>query len=148
MPKEHVFLSYCRDNKSEVAKLRGDLTAAGESVWWDQDILPGQDWRLEIRKAMKNAYSVVLCLSREIEDRVTSGVYPEILDAIAAYREYSPGTVYLIPVRLSDCKIPQLEIDGTRTLDRLQFVDLFPPSQRAAGVKELIRSLLATPHHP
>lgn len=146
--KKYVFLSYGRDNKAEVAKLHSELIAAGEAVWWDQDILPGQDWKLEIRKAMRNAYAVVLCLSQETAARTTSGIYPEALDAIAAYREYSPGSTFLIPVRLSDCEVPPIEIDGTRTLDRLQFVDLFPLSERTDGLTRLVRSLQAAPHHP
>ena len=47
--------------------MRSDLVAAGEVVWWDDDILPGSDWKREIRKAMKNSYAVVLCLSKEAE---------------------------------------------------------------------------------
>jgi hypothetical protein len=136
MPKKHVFLSYCHDNRSEVRQLRDDLTRAGESVWWDQDIQPGQDWVFEIRQAMKNAYAVVLCLSKESEARATSGIYPEAVDAIRSYREYAPGSIFLIPVRLSDCQIPPIEIDGTRTLDRLQYQDLFPPSKYAAGTQK------------
>ena len=49
MSKTHVFLSYCRDNKAEVQRLHDELVVAGEPVWWDQDILPGQDWKTEIR---------------------------------------------------------------------------------------------------
>src|SRR6202035_1408271 len=82
--KKHVFLSYCHDNIDEVARLREELIKAGEAVWWDQDIKGGQDWKFEIRKAMKNAYAVVLCLSQESESRVTSGIYQEALDAIDA----------------------------------------------------------------
>src|SRR5689334_9700214 len=108
MKKKHVFLSYCRDNMDQVARLRGDLSAAGESVWWDQDIQPGQDWKLEIRQAMKDAYAVVLCFSKESQARNRSGIYPEALDAISAYREYAPGSIFLIPVRLSECEIPPL----------------------------------------
>jgi len=146
--KRHVFVSYCRENKNEVAQLRDELMAGGEAVWWDQDIKAGQDWKLEIRKAMKGAYAVVLCLSQESEARTTSGIYPEALDAIAAYREYAPGSIFLIPVRLSKCEIPPIEIDGTRMLDRLQFVDLFPAHKRANGLKSLLDAIRSTPHRP
>ncbi len=144
----HVFLSYCHDNFSEVSKLRNDLIRAGETIWWDRDILPGKDWKQEIRRAMKGSYAVVLCLSKELTDRVKSGVYPEILDAIAAYRQLSPGSIFLIPVRLSRCEVPDIEIDDSRTLDRLQSVDLFPASKRVAGLKRLVESLRALYGHP
>jgi tetratricopeptide (TPR) repeat protein len=144
MSKKHLFLSYCRDNKAEVSKLRDNLIAAGEQVWWDQDILGGHDWKLEIRKAMRDAYAIVVCLSTETADRITSGVYTEVLDAIAAYREHAPGSIFLIPVRLSECDIPLIEIDGTRTLDRLNYVDLFETD----GFDKLIRSIQASSLHP
>jgi hypothetical protein len=128
--------------------LRNDLVAAGEAVWWDEDIHPGQDWKFEIRKAMNNAYAVLLCLSRESEARTASGIYPEALDAINLYREYAPGSIFLIPVRLSPCTIPPVEIDGTRTLDRLQYQDLFPASRYAEGIQKLLAAIRATPHHP
>lgn len=148
MAKEHVFLSYCHENTDEVAGLREELIAAGEAVWWDQDIKPGHDWKFEIRKAMKNAYAVVLCLSKESEGRTTSGIYAEALDAINAYREYPPGSIFLIPARISACEIPPIEIDGTRTLDRLQYVDLFPAKKRAANIKKLLHAIQDALHHP
>jgi hypothetical protein len=144
----HVFLSYCRDNLQDVAALRDELISAGESVWWDQDILPGQDWQLEIRQAMNAAYAFVLCLSTESQARTTSGIYPEAMDAIKAYRQYKPGTVFLIPVRLSQCDIPPIEIDSTRTLDRLQYVDLFPAAKRDDGLTRLKAAIRAAPLHP
>ena len=147
MVKKHVFLSYCHDNQTEVSRLRNDLIAAGEAVWWDQDLLPGQDWKLEIREAMRDAYAVVLCLSTESQARTTSGIYPEALDAISAYREYAPGTIFLIPIRLSDCRIPPFEIDGIR-LDRLHYLDLFPPSNYVASFNKLLGAIRATPYHP
>ena len=146
--KKHVFLSYCHENTIEVRRLREELMAADEAVWWDGDIKPGQDWKLEIGKAMKSAYAVVLCLSEESEASATSGIYPEALEAINAYREYWPGSIFLIPIRLSDCEIPPIEIDSTRMLDRLQFVDLFPAERRANGVKTLLGAIQSTPHHP
>ncbi len=148
MAKKHVFLSYCHDNRSDVARLHDELLAAGEPVWWDQDILPGQDWKHEIRKAMKEAYAVVACFSKETDARLKSGMYPELLDAVQAYREYAPGSVFLIPVRLSNCTIPEIEISDTKTLASLQYVDLFPPSKRSDGLQRLITSLQNAPEHP
>jgi len=150
MPKlpTHLFLSYCREDKTQVNRLREDLLNAGEVVWWDQDLDAGEDWRLAIRKAMKNSYAVVVCLSRQTEARIESGMYPELSNAIAAYRDYAPGSVYLIPVKLSECEIPLVQIDGHRTLDNLHFVELFPDSQWEAGVQLLVKALRKAPHHP
>ncbi len=146
--KKHIFMSYCKENIAAVRSLREDLLGADECVWWDQDILPGQDWRFEIRRAMQEAYAIVICLSRESSDRTVSGIYPEAADAIVAYREYAPGSIFLIPVRLSQCRIPPVEIDGVRTLDRLQYVDLFPSTERQMGITRLLQAVRAAPQHP
>jgi len=144
---KHIFLAYCHSNARDVAKLRDELVAAGENVWWDKDILPGNDWKQEIRRAMKTSYAVVLCVSKELATRSKSGIYPEILEAVAAFRQHAPGSIFLIPVRLSKCEIPDIEIDATRTLDQIQFVDLFPASKREYGLKRLLQSLKAAPGH-
>jgi hypothetical protein len=143
---KHVFLSYCRENVEDVRKLRDDLIAADVPTWWDQDILPGQDWKLAIRTAMHESYAVVLCLSQETDARNRAGIYPEALDAIEYYREHKPGGIFLIPVRLSECEIPPIQIDPLRMLDRLQRADLFPPSRRGDGLQRLIQALRAA--HP
>lgn len=148
MAKKHVFLLYCHGNRADVASLRDDLERAGETVWWDQDILPGQDWKQELRRAMKDSYAVVMCLSREAQARTTLGIYPEALDAISVFREYAPGSIFLIPVRLSECEIPFIEIDATRSLDRLHYVDLFPVANRPAAMQKLLQAIRASPSRP
>jgi len=147
--RKHVFLSYCHDNVADVQQLHDDLIALGEAVWWDKDILPGRDWKLEIRKAMINAYAVVLCLSRESQARTTTGIYPEAYYAIELYKQHAPGSIFLIPIRLSACEIPPIELYGTSTLaDVLQYADLFPPSHRAEELERLIEAIRAAPNHP
>jgi hypothetical protein len=149
VPKKHIFLSYCRDNTQEVTDFYTDLIKAGEQVWWDQEnLLPGQDWRLEISEAIKDAYAVLICFSKETEARTTTGIYPEARAAIEEYREYAPGDVFLIPVRLSECDIPKFRIDATLYLNGLQRVDLFPAAQRDRAFQKLIRSLQLAPNRP
>jgi len=146
MNKKHVFISYCHDNKDEVARLVEELEDAGVAVWWDEDIPGGRDWKEAIRMAMEKAYAVVVCLSPELtEERYQSGVYPEIRDAIATFRQYGPGHAFIFPVKLGKCDIPPIEIDDTRSLERLQSIDLYPESKRAAGVQKLLASLDTAP---
>lgn len=146
--RQHVFISYCRENLIEVERLRRDLISAGEKVWWDKDIKGGQSWEFAIRQALKQCYTVVLCLSKESEERISSGIYPEIADAIKIYRQLKPGSVYIIPVRLSECKVPPVEISATQTLDAIQYIDLFPDSRRDDGLHELLESIRLAPLRP
>jgi hypothetical protein len=146
--KKHVFLSYCHEDWKEVARLRDELIASGETVWWDQDILPGQDWRRALRRAVEDAYAVVACFSKETDKRQASGMFPELRNAIDIYRSLAPGSTFLIPVRLSTSQLPHLEIDAVRMLSNLQYIDLFPKSRRAEGLDKLVAALRAAPHHP
>lgn len=121
--------------------LRDALVSAREKVWWDQDILPGQDWNYEIRQALRTAAIFLICLSAEGEARSKSGIYPEALDAIGIYRERKPATIFIIPVRLSPCSVPQIQIDATRTLDSIQYIDLFPASVWSANIARLVSAI-------
>ena len=141
MQKRSVFLSYCRDNRKAGKKLHDELVKAGFDVWWDQDIGPGQDWKREIRAAMKRSFAIIACFSKEVVERNSSGVYPELRDAIAEYRKMPPGSVFIVPVRLSECNVPDLDIDDTRTLEDLNYVDLFPSARRSKGLRDLVESL-------
>jgi WD40 repeat protein len=138
--KKHIFLSYCRDNTGMAKKLRDELIDAGHMVWWDQDIPKGRDWRHEIRDAMQQAYAVIVCFSREVEQRDQSGIYPEIAMAIEVYRMLPPNSIYLIPVRLSDCELPSVRINDASYLDSLQCVDLYS-SRRLHEFRRLVDSL-------
>ena len=142
---KHIFISYCRENEADVGTLRDELINGGEKVWWDDDILPGQDWKLEIQKAIEAAYAVLVCFSREVEARYRSGIYPELRDAIEQYRRLAPGSSYLFPIRLSDCTIPRFTIDATHDLRDLQCIDLFPTARRAAAVQKLIKAVRGAP---
>ena len=141
---DRVFLSYCRDNDVAVRQLYDELTAAGHAVWRDQEsLLPGMDWKHEIRRALRRAYAVVICSSQEVAARHQSGIYPEALLAVEEYRLLPPGSIYLIPVRLSECEIPPIELTPTRTLQDLHYEDLFPPDHRPAALARLLQSLAA-----
>ena len=148
MVKKHVFLSYCHENKTQVTELRHDLIAAGEQVWWDGDIMAGQVWKLAIRAAMRDSYAVVICISAELSERNRSGVYSEIRQAIKRYLDYAPGKDFLFPVRLSMCDVPAIEIDSSRTLKDLQYIDLFPAEKWADGIARLIQTIKTAPEHP
>ena len=99
--KQHVFLSYCRDNAKEARTLHDALEARGLDVWWDHELIPGQDWELEIQKAMSTSSAVIVCFSKEAAKRERSGMYPELREAIASFRKIALGNVFLVPVRFS-----------------------------------------------
>lgn len=148
MSKKHAFISYCHDDDKIVSELYDNLIAAGENLWWDKDILPGQDWKIEISNAIQESYAIIICFSREIESRYKSGIYPELRDAVSIFREYAPSSIFIIPVRLSHCKIPFITIDSTTQISDLQYIDFFPQSKRANSIQKIVQSLKMCQEHP
>lgn len=146
--KRHIFLSYIREDQEEVRWLREELLSAGESVWWDQDIIPGENWEMKITQALESAYAVILCFSSSSDARKTAGVFPEIYHAIDIYRQCPPDTIFILPIRLSECSIPEIKIDSIRKLSSLQYIDLFPAIQREYNLERLLESIRSAPFRP
>ena len=60
-----VFLCHAHADREPVRGLYTRLTKDGVDAWFDKaKLLPGQDWELEIRKAVREA-DVVVCLSKQ-----------------------------------------------------------------------------------
>lgn len=134
MAGQQVFLSYSRESEAEAERLRDGLLAAGYKVWWDRLIEPDQDPYFEVRNAMDRSRVLLVCFSQEAVSKSQSGIYPEARDVVDLYPTYLPGAIVVIPVRFSECVIPPFSINGTRALDQLENVDLFPPEQWSRGL--------------
>ena len=105
-------------DKEVVRTLYNRLKSDGFTPWLDQEnLLPGQHWDREIRQAVRTSDAVVVCLS---ESSITKEGYvqKEIKLALDVAEEKPEGTIFLIPARLEDCKVPN-------RLDGWQWVDLF-----------------------
>ena len=51
--EDSVFISYAREDSDAARRLYNDLKSHGLNLWLDKEcLLPGQDWRREIRKAL------------------------------------------------------------------------------------------------
>ena len=127
-----VFLCHASDDKQRVRELYQRLRADGFAPWLDEEnLIPGQNWEQEIRKAVNNAGAVLVCLSQQSITK-TGFVQKEIRIALDAAEERPEDTIYIIPARLEECAVP----DRLRTW---QWVDLFADR----GYEQLLRSLRA-----
>ncbi len=125
-----VFLCHASGDKPQVWVLYKRLVVEGVDAWLDKEkLLPGQDWRVEIPRAVRESDVVVVCLSNK---SITQEGYiqKEILFALDAAKEKPEGAIFLIPARLEDCIVPD-------RLSRWQWVDLFEED----GFIKLLRSL-------
>jgi hypothetical protein len=132
-PKEmQVFLCYASEDRDKAVNLYNLLSKHGIKTWIDKkDILPGQDWEVEIQKTIRNSHAVVVCLSSKSTTK-EGFVQKEIRTAMDIANEKPEGTIFIIPARFEDCKVP-------KSLNKFQWVDLYLDD----GVGNLIRALRA-----
>jgi len=125
-----IFLCHSSGDKEDVRRLRTQLLSAGFQPWLDEeDILPGQDWDREIRRAIRASDLVLVCLSRASVTK--TGYVQKEIGLVLDFADHQPeGTIYVIPARLEDCEVPE-------RLQRWHRVDLF----REDGFGRLLRSL-------
>lgn len=125
-----VFLCHSRIDKPNVRNLYQRLRADGFQPWLDEEeLIGGQDWDVEIAQAVRDSDIVVVCLSRNATSR-TGYVHREIKYALDIADQQPEGTVFIIPVRLEECEVPE-------RLRRWQWINLFDE----LGYERLVRAL-------
>ena len=127
-----IFLSYAHGDYSHARRLYDKLDSIPEvNVWFDKESLsPGQKWELEIRKEISSSRFFLLLLSNHSTKK--KGFYQrEIREALKILDEYPDNEIYLVPVRLDNCR-PHFE-----QLNALQYVDLFPDWD--AGFQKILK---------
>lgn len=138
MNKPKVFLAHASEDKDAVRELYAQLKAERFAPWLDEiDLIPGQNWQIEIPKAIKNCDIFVACISkRAIEKK--GYVQKEFRLALDSYAERPPSSIFLIPVKLDDCDVPDLQLPmfGVALRD-IQWVDLW----KTGGLEKLVRAI-------
>ncbi|MFG6104936.1 SUMF1/EgtB/PvdO family nonheme iron enzyme [Leptothoe sp. EHU-05/26/07-4] len=133
-----IFLAHASEDKAKVMELYEHLKKKGYKPWLDKkDLLGGQLWDDEIKKAINSSDVFLACLSqRSVEKQ--GYVQKEFRMALQKCGELPDGKIYLIPLRLDDCEIPNLRQReyGVNIRD-YQWVDLFEPD----GFEQLVKSI-------
>ena len=113
-----IFLSYAREDEEKVENLYRKLSDAEFKPWMDKkDILPGEIWQSCIQRAIRRSDFFLACLSAKSVNR-RGFLQREIKDALDIWQEMLEDDIYLIPVRLEDCEVPE-------SLRDFQWVNLF-----------------------
>jgi hypothetical protein len=125
-----VFLSHASEDKPYVKRLRSRMLRDGLDPWLDEDeIDPGQDWELEIERAVERADAFVVFVSRSSVAKI-SYLDKEIELGLRVAERRPPGAIFIIPALIEPCEVPE-------RLARWQWVDL----RRRGGYKRLLKSL-------
>jgi hypothetical protein len=126
-----VFLCHASGDKPAVRDLYQRLSQEKFIQPWldEEELLPGQDWDTEIRKAVRVSDLVLVCLSPQ---SITKAGYvqKEIKFALDIADEQPEGTIFIIPTRLELCDVPE-------RLQRWHWANLF----ETRGYERLLRAL-------
>ncbi len=124
-----VFLCHAHADRDPVRGLYARLTQDGMDAWLDKaKLLPGQDWEFEIRKAVREADVVVVCLSKQFNQ--AGFRQKEVRIALNEADMKPEGEIFIIPARLEEC-------DNLESLRKWHWVDLFEDD----GYEMLVRAL-------
>ena len=133
-----IFIAHASEDKPQVRELYTKLKQAGYKPWLDEeDLIPGLNWREEIPKALKSSDLFLACLS-STSIRKRGYIQREFKMAMEMLAEMPSGTIYLIPLKLDDCEIPELrQSEYGLNLRDLQWLDYWKPN----GFEKLIKAI-------
>jgi TIR domain len=122
-----VFLCHASEDKSAVRVLQDRLGDRGYRAWIDEkDIPPGAEWDVAIRDAIRESHVVLVCLSRTSVEK-TDYVQKELRVVLDRADEMPEGRIFVIPVRLDDCAVPnrlahwqRVDLDSSDAYERLE----------------------------
>ncbi len=134
----NVFISYCRENQKEVSNLVEILIRNKVDVWWDKNLTIGKEWGKVIEKEIKSDDYFLLVLSQELLQKEESYVWEEL--KIAAQHLSTKNGSWLLPVLLSDCKVPDREI-GSKILSDFHAIPVYGDFGKK-GIDEVLRAIL------
>lgn len=127
-----VFLCHGKEDKATVRDLHRKLAKVRTQPWLDEiNLLPGQEWKVEIAKAISDTDAFLACVSTRSMTR-EGFLHREIREAVDRAMNMPAGRIFLIPVRLDQCEVPP-------DLRHLQWVDYFETN----GFDYLVRALIA-----
>ena len=129
----HVFLAYVTEDAGPAGRLYDALEAEGFRPWMDvRDLLPGQNWPRAIERAIECSDFFVPCFSGKSVNK-WGGFQAEIRYALDCARRVPLDHIFMVPIRLDDCRVP-------RPIQKeFQYIDLFPDWPR--GLCRLLRMM-------
>ncbi|MCZ4260134.1 TIR domain-containing protein [Limimaricola sp. G21655-S1] len=126
-----VFISYASEDLHLAQALYRRLRETGLKPWMDKPpkpysldgLRPGDLWEDRLREAISAAkYFVPLFSSKSVTK--IGYVQSEFRQALSRLALVPAGSVYILPVRLEDCEIPRVRIDGI-SFAQYQYIDCF-----------------------
>jgi TIR domain len=125
--KPRVFIAYVEEDVAFARKLYRAFGQSGLRPWLDKKrLLPGQNWPRAIETAIHTSDFFVACFSRRAISKRGS-FHSELRYALFCAAKVPLDEIFLIPLRLDDCVVPN------RISRQTQYLDLFPDWKSRVG---------------
>ncbi len=114
IPDTLTFISYSREDSSAVDTVYYFLKSENLNPWLDRvDLLGGEHWDYRILETINNSTGFVFCLSNNslagLNKKTT--LFKELEAALVKDKKLGVGGIFLIPLRLDMCDIPEIISD-------------------------------------
>lgn len=96
----------------------------------------GMAWEAALQEAIQQGSFFLACFSGESLQRASSYMADELRLAVEILEKRSVNAGWFIPVKLSECEIPEIPIGDGQTLRDIQWVDLFGDWDK--GVRKIV----------
>ena len=159
--KPIIFICYMKQDFEAAARIYDFLLDAGADPWLDKKTLvPGDDWRREIKRAVDNSDACVVCLRPGFEKRGLKGFrHQEVRWAVQTLQVRPLGSAYIIPFIVEPCDLPAWceSIHAGRTDQKSKLEDLLPSinkhcaaelSSGRVSLRRNIERILREPNSP
>lgn len=134
------FISYAKEDTSRVVKYFKKLKEDKFLPWMDEHhIPPGAEWDSLIRKTIRRCRFFLVFLSPNAINK-RGYIQSEIKEALDAAERVPEGKIFVIPIRLEECQVPD-------RLAKWQYVDVFKRGGYGR-LKGLLISELGTEYNP
>jgi len=131
----NIFISYARSDTATVREIYSALLGKNHYPWMDVfSVKAGEDWFRAINKAIDECEIFLAILSKNSVSR-RGIIQKELKKALDKLDEMLPGDIYLVPIRIDDCPIPE-------SLKHIQVLD-WDNGKGEGKLLEAIRSGLA-----
>jgi hypothetical protein len=105
--RRSIFLSYATEDREIVRRIYTALEASGHAPWMDENNLcGGMVWENEIKDRIVHSDVFIACLSHTALQKKHGFVQDEFEYAVNCLEYGKRGQVFLIPLLLDKCKIP------------------------------------------
>ena len=103
-----TFISYARQDQERVETIYRRIQDQGYKPWMDvHDLKPGEDWLRAIYDAIEESKIFIAILSNNSVSR-RGVLQKELKKALDQWEGMLPDDIYIIPIRIDDCPIPEL----------------------------------------